>query len=148
MNNKLFCYGTLMAPEVFASVSGCQRPMEPAALAGYRRLQMQGRPYPGLVRGTHSQVQGCLYDGVSPGELRRLDQYEGHWYKRCLVTVRCADNRSVRAWCYVIRRFHGNKLGPTDWELQQFREHHLKQALNHLSLRNENAVMSARRVLG
>jgi len=148
MNNKLFCYGTLMVPEVFTRISASRASMEAAILPGYRRYQMQGRPYPGLVRSSGSEVQGCLYHGVEPDPLRRLDQYEGPWYKRCLVKVRCAGNKTVLAWCYVIRDFHINKLGNNDWQLQDYMENHLRQTFEQLFLRNENVVMTARQVLG
>lgn len=148
MVKNLFCYGTLMVPEVFARISATDSSAETATLLGYRRFQMQGKSYPGSVRSPGGLIQGCLYRNIGSKALRRLDHYEGAWYKRCLVRVSCAEQKTVLAWCYVIRDFHINKLGNADWQLQAFVGNHLSLTLERLSMRNENVVITARQAMG
>lgn len=147
MIKRLFCYGTLMAPALFEKISGVSAVGEAATLPGYRRYQLQGKPYPAVVRCPESEVQGCLYHGLGAGQLRRLDKYEGEWYRRTLVNVRCADNNMVKAWCYVIRGFHAGKLGQQDWSLEEFLRQHLPATMERLSFRNEYGVIHADRVV-
>ena len=147
MINRLFCYGTLMAPPLFTRISGVPASMEAATLLDYQRFQMKSRSYPGIVSCVGAEVQGCLYHGVGTGPLARLDQYEGDWYKRKLVTVRGAENKMVKAWCYVVQNFHAHKVGADDWCLDAFVEKHLRQTLAQLSFRNEDGVMPAQRIL-
>jgi gamma-glutamylcyclotransferase (GGCT)/AIG2-like uncharacterized protein YtfP len=145
--DRLFCYGTLMVPELFESISGVKALSQEAILPGYRRSQLQRRAYPGIAQHAGSEVQGCVYRGLGPRLLKRLDVYEGEMYQRKLVNVHCADNRSVKAWCYVIRDFHAGKLAHQEWSLDHFLQHYLDQAMAGLKLRKENVMVQADRLI-
>jgi len=87
--------------------------MRPALLHGFRRHRVRGRDYPGIVpvsnsnnnaTGTSSDkimmtttnasvqegasVLGSLVSGLTDGDVRRLDQFEGSQYEKCQVRVR------------------------------------------------------------
>ena len=132
-----------MAPRLFETISGIKAQSEKALLPGYRSYQLQHRSYPGIVQYAGAKVQGCLYRGLGRRQFKRLDEYEGVMYRRKLVTVRCEDGRSVKAWCYVIRDVHAGKLAQQEWSLDDFLQHHLDQTLAGLRFSNEYGAMQA-----
>jgi len=103
------CYGT-QNPEPWQK---SRLTMRPALLHGFRRHRVRGRDYPGIVpvsnsnnnaTGTSSDkimmtttnasvqegasVLGSLVSGLTDGDVRRLDQFEGSQYEKCQVRVR------------------------------------------------------------
>lgn len=94
---SLFCYGTLMAPEVMRTLLGRAVPGRSAHLVpstrgggGYRRHPVRGRAYPGLI--VHAAmaappVRGVLFDDLSDADMRRLDRFEGVEYVKEACTV-------------------------------------------------------------
>ena len=98
MARHLFAYGSLCAPAVFTLVTGLRRRAEPATLARHRAVRVRGQAYPMLQRlGAPEAAQGDVHGGVGlTGRLyrhlpasawRRLDAFEGAWYRRRRVTV-------------------------------------------------------------
>ncbi|KAJ5906653.1 uncharacterized protein N7473_003569 [Penicillium subrubescens] len=103
----LFCYGTLIAPQMLHRViHGSPNPepwqkalirFQPALLHGYRRHRVRGADYPGIVAETdpktesesaESAVLGVLVYGLTDGDIYRLDKYEGGEYVKETVNVR------------------------------------------------------------
>ncbi|OOQ85628.1 putative disease resistance protein Aig2 [Penicillium brasilianum] len=102
----LFCYGTLMAPQMLHRViHGSPKPepwqkslirFQPALLHGYRRHRVRGADYPGIVAESDPEstsdtaVLGVLVYGLTDGDIYRLDKYEGSEYVKETVKVRTA----------------------------------------------------------
>lgn len=82
----VFCYGTLLAPEVIQTLIGRVPPSTPAVLLGsFRRHPVKNFVFPGLVRaskGDAQRVQGILYRDLSVNEMERLDFFEGDEYEK------------------------------------------------------------------
>jgi gamma-glutamylcyclotransferase (GGCT)/AIG2-like uncharacterized protein YtfP len=88
---RIFAYGTLRDPAVFARVGGSTAPLAaavPATLPGWRRVRLAATPYPTLTPDPAAETDGMLLT-VSPAILRRLHAYEGPAYRfrRVHVTV-------------------------------------------------------------
>lgn len=93
-----FFYGTLMAPKVLRRV--CHGPharesatssaitVRPALLKSYRRHRVLGAEYPAIVPHQPSTVRGTLVEGLTDGDIWRLDIFEGDEYERKRVSVR------------------------------------------------------------
>lgn len=93
-----FFYGTLMAPKVLRRV--CYGPharetatstaitVRPALLQSYRRHRVLGAEYPAIVPHKSSTVRGTLVEGLTDGDIWRLDIFEGDEYERKKVSVR------------------------------------------------------------
>lgn len=86
-----FFYGTLMAPQVLSRVTGHSTStltIRPAILPDYRRHRVREADYPALLPQAGSSVRGTLVDGLSAGDLRRLDVFEGSEYDRIRTKAR------------------------------------------------------------
>lgn len=100
----LFFYGTLMDPEILASV--LERQPSPQAteagwIVGYRRFYVRGETYPSLIHaGPEDRVHGTLYRPRSASEIARLNRFEGEEYRALIVEVKLSSGRRVASWAY------------------------------------------------
>jgi hypothetical protein len=104
MSHTAFFYGTLMAPPVLHRVIwGSQSPptpvhasflhIRPAILHAHRRHKVKGADYPAILpvsasTASSSSVRGTLVEGLTDGDIWRLDIFEGSEYQRRKVKVR------------------------------------------------------------
>lgn len=101
---QLFTYGTLMFAPVWQSVVGRNCAGTPAWLDGFRREGVHGAPYPVILPDSQAKrLEGLLYRGLRHSDLKRLDDYEGHLYRRQTVAVWSPELGEVRAQTYVLR---------------------------------------------
>jgi gamma-glutamylcyclotransferase (GGCT)/AIG2-like uncharacterized protein YtfP len=114
----LFAYGTLRFDEVLAVLLDRLPCRSTAAVAGWRAAALDGRVYPGLVR-ADAEVTGMLITGLTPAELRLIDEYESGPYELELLTL--SDGR--RGWTYAWTD-HAEVL-PHDWSPGEFADLHL-----------------------
>ena len=113
--HSLFCYGTLMYPPLLNHLLGGEADVREASLIGYRCLAVKGEKYPGIVPSTGERVRGLLVRRVPAGAWQRLDRYEGEFYRRESVEVKCADGRHDNAWAYVFRPRFRSRLSRRAW---------------------------------
>jgi gamma-glutamylcyclotransferase (GGCT)/AIG2-like uncharacterized protein YtfP len=101
MQMRVFAYGTLRDPKVFARVAGTALPLDralPAILPGFRRVVLRGTPYPTLLRDPGAETDGLLL-AVGALVLRRLHAYEGPAYRFRPVHVTVGSVRiPAHAW--------------------------------------------------
>lgn len=122
----LFFFGTLMDAEVLGLVIGRrvgEGDLEPARLAGFRRVQAMGASYPVLVPDPAGLVEGRLFRGATAAERARLDAYEGEAYRLGPVTVEDAAGRTVGALAYLAVP---GRIAPSPepWELGDWQARH------------------------
>ena len=114
MTQLIFVYGTLRrahTPPAFKPFAENATFVCEAAVAG--RLEASGT-YTALVAGEDdSLVPGELFEIPSEDAfIAQLDDYEGHEYRRAVVTAQTADGKRVRAFAYVLNvRNSGCKNG-------------------------------------
>jgi hypothetical protein len=100
MSHTAFFYGTLMAPPVLHRVIwGSQSPptpahasllhIRPAILHAHRRHKVKSADYPAILpaSASTSSVRGTLVEGLTDGDIWRLDIFEGSEYERRKVKV-------------------------------------------------------------
>ena len=119
MSAHVFTYGSLMFAQVWQPLVGGRYRSEPAVLPGYRRFAVPGVTYPGIVAAPGEQVAGLLYLDVGPGDLARLDLFEGAEYRREALPVTLADGSVLVAETYVWLD-HG-RLSDAAWLPEAFR---------------------------
>ena len=115
---NVFTYGSLMYPRVWSRVVTQAYTQKIGVVQGFRRLQVNNQPYPGLIKG-EGKVEGVVYLDISPQDLARLDHFEGELYRRDEVAVACRDGANLRAFVYIIRDEYQNILGD-EWLPEEF----------------------------
>jgi gamma-glutamylcyclotransferase (GGCT)/AIG2-like uncharacterized protein YtfP len=131
MRRRFFAYGTLVLPEVVGALIGRVPAAEPAALEGFVRGMVHGRPYPAIRERPGAITRGLVYEPVSSRELRLLDRFEGSIYARRSVRVRTPAGRALTAEVYVLKPRHRHVLGASPWDAERFAERHLAGYVAH-----------------
>jgi hypothetical protein len=110
MSHTAFFYGTLMAPPVLHRVIwGSQTPptpahasllrVRPAILHAHQRHKVKQADYPAILptkAASSSSVRGTLVEGLTDGDIWRLDIFEGSEYARRKVNVRVLEQKSTK----------------------------------------------------
>jgi hypothetical protein len=111
MSHTAFFYGTLIAPQVLHRVIwGSQTPptpahasllrIRPAILHAHQRHKVKHADYPAILptdSTSSSSVRGTLVEGLTDGDIWRLDIFEGSEYARRKVSVRVLEQDSSNA---------------------------------------------------
>lgn len=125
-NVPLFAYGTLMFPAVIQSVVGRVPMSRPATIQGYRRLEVTGESFPGLIEGDGASIEGLLYFDLGKDEWERLTAFEDDFYDLEEVTVFSAQE-TVHALAYIVPPARKSVLSGKAWNPEDFRKNHLVQ---------------------
>ena len=130
---NLFCYGTLMLPEVMQAVIGrCIQPTKSANLGHFRLNTVRNSAYPAIRPDNSASVSGVVYQGLRTDEIRKLDEYEGIEYYRVLRKVRLFNATSIYCWVYVYKESYTSHLLSEEWSLDEFKIKHLASYLQNL----------------
>jgi gamma-glutamylcyclotransferase (GGCT)/AIG2-like uncharacterized protein YtfP len=144
MITALFCYGTLQDEDVMRRVIGEAPRSQPAQLRHFRRAALQGLDYPGIRPEAGAIVEGMVCWGLTQAQIRMLDQFEGHLYRRQIARVellsapgsgRRVDRRvfgkadSQKAWVYVLAEAHAELMSDQPWSLGEFQKRFRRRLL-------------------
>jgi hypothetical protein len=114
-----------MLPEVMEIVAGPGLARQRARLDGFRRRCLRGAVYPGLVPAGGERTEGQLWEGLDARMLERVDRFEGDLYERSLHAVELAGGMAREAFVYGLRPAEFERAGPSPWDEDHFRKHHL-----------------------
>lgn len=127
----LFVYGTLRDPEIRAGVIG--RALDashivPVRIEGWRAVHYPGALYPGLVAASEGRAEGLLLLHLRPGEIARLDAFEGDEYRRRETRV-VGGTGTLAAQAY----FPTVAIAPSapGWTFSTWRENHRSAVIAH-----------------
>jgi gamma-glutamylcyclotransferase (GGCT)/AIG2-like uncharacterized protein YtfP len=129
MRDAIFCYGTLQFADVFAKVTGLRLPSQTATLPGYRRRQIRGECFPGIIADSNASTVGLVYRGLDSARLVRLDRFEADFYRRYRLLVHTDRGEALQAWVYVVEPRYAHLLREHDWDPARFRKHDLARFL-------------------
>lgn len=115
-----------MFPAVVQSVIGRVPTSRPATIQGYRRLEVMGESFPGLIEGDGASIEGLLYFDLGKDEWERLTAFEDDFYDLEEVTVFSAQE-TVHALAYIVPPARGSALSEKAWDPENFRKNHLVQ---------------------
>lgn len=118
----LFVYGTLMCEDVMRSVAGVLPRSSNAWLRGYRRFEVRGEHYPGMVAAEGCVVNGVVYHDLPQESWARLDAFEGNMYLRRIVDVQLESGAWAKASAYVVQKEWSHLLGERDWDFDRFKQ--------------------------
>ena len=137
---RFFFYGTLMDADVRRAVLGPAAPatVEPATLAGWRRVPVAGASYPMVVRAAGSRIEGVLVRGLDGRARDLLIAYEGDGYRMLETIVTAAiSQKRCRAFVFVPDRRGRSKTPPKRgrgaWILASWRRRHKRRFLARLA---------------
>jgi gamma-glutamylcyclotransferase (GGCT)/AIG2-like uncharacterized protein YtfP len=129
----LFAYGTLMFAPVIRSVIGRVPECCPAAINGYRRLEVIGELFPGLVKESGGgKVDGILYSNIRELEWERLTAFEDDFYQLEQLSVICPDGERL-ALAYVVPPSRRSILSGKPWDADFFRAQYLPRFVPNAS---------------
>jgi len=123
---RVFFYGTLMDADVRARVVGASL-IEPARLAGWRRVGLIGRPYPVIVHAPGAETAGLLARAIDRAGWRRLLAYEGDEYRVIAVRVTAADGCAISALTFAASA--AARPGPRLWSFDGWHRRHKQTML-------------------
>lgn len=113
-------YGTT-SPETWQATS---LRIRPAVLHSYCRYQVRSVDYPGIVPETGRTVRGTYVEGLTEGDIWRLDVFEGNEYERKKVNVKIlahsgeeTEEVGTETYVYVAGR---DNLNDDEWDFQDF----------------------------
>ena len=129
---RLFCYGTLMIPDVMRRLTGGHFEAIEASIEDHACYTVSGHVFPGMVREAGAVTQGLVYTGVGDTLLRRLDRYEGDFHERNRVCVSDPEGRPLQAWTYVVPTANRGILSRQSWDRQVFEREHMEVYLRRL----------------
>lgn len=129
---SVFVYGSLMFDAVWSKVVEGRYESFPAIVANFTRLAVPGETYPAALPLNGANIEGLIWQGVSPSDLERLDAFEGHEYTRIEIEASPVSCTGVRqdlvqsvmstypAWIYVWN--HPESLTPNQpWDVEGFK---------------------------
>lgn len=121
LNVTVFIFGTLR-DEILRSRLICREVAgRPAVLSGYALREQRHHPLPAIILIDGAQVDGIVIDGLTDGEIARLDAYEIPFdYMPVEATVR-VENQDVRARVYVPGE--GVEISDRPWSFDRWRDH-------------------------
>lgn len=130
---RFFFYGSLMDADVRRLVMKKDAPAtaEPASVKGWRRVNLVGVTYPGIMRDAKGSVEGVLVRGLGAAARKRLLGYEGPEYDLIEVEVIDESGGLRRAGMFVPNKALTPATGRWDFALWQRR--HKKRFLGELA---------------
>lgn len=127
---NIFVYGSLMFADVWNRVVCHQYKKHNAVLRGFKRLPVKGENYPGLVKSFDGSVAGVVYFAVTAQDIKRLDKFEGRYYKKSPVTVVCDRGYEYKAETCMFNRRYRRRLSGLPWDPLRFRAQHLSRFIS------------------
>lgn len=130
----VFCYGSLMFPEVWHRVVQGRYDTLEGALSGYERRGVKDELFPCLIPGDASDlVQGVIYLGVGSDDLTRLDAFEGPLYDRQAAVCRGMDHHLYAVDVYILKACYRALVADEVWDAAWFAREDLPRFLSGLS---------------
>lgn len=117
---SVFCYGTLLFPEVMRLVSGIGEAGRPALAPGWARYRVRGEAFPALVEQAGARTRGAVFERVGAEALARLDAFEGALYLRRALEVEYEGGARGRAQAWVLAPQHAHVLTREPWDPDAF----------------------------
>ncbi len=101
-------------------VSGQDSVQQKARLDGFFRSQVVEETYPGIFPKTDCYVEGVVYFNLTQSAIERLDAFEGEYYARSQIEVRCEGASNVSAMAYIIKPSYQHLLTGNEWSYEEF----------------------------
>jgi gamma-glutamylcyclotransferase (GGCT)/AIG2-like uncharacterized protein YtfP len=125
----VFCYGTLLFPEVMQLAAGVALAGRPALADGWARYRVRGEVFPALIAQAGARTGGAVFAGVDADALARLDAFEGSLYVRRTLEVVREDGVILGAEAWVLAPGREAELTREAWDAEAFASRDLRDYL-------------------
>ena len=120
---NIFCYGTLMFPEVWSVVVKGQYTARVGYINGYERRAVKAETYPCVIAASaNERLQGVVYLDVDTTDVLRLDRFEGAYYRRINTPCSFEDGSDGEVDVYLFRDAYHHLVSSRPWDLEQFKK--------------------------
>ncbi|MFA4835614.1 MAG: gamma-glutamylcyclotransferase family protein [Dehalococcoidia bacterium] len=117
MGMHVFTYGSLMFDPVWLKVARGSYEKIEARVYGYTRRKLKGEIYPAALCGTDADcVDGIAHLNVNQDDIRRLDEFEGPYYRREMAECRLPDGSAIMACLYILDEQYMNLVEDEPWD--------------------------------
>lgn len=117
---KLFCYGSLMLPDLREHLIQKKSNQSAAIEKGFRRFKVRQRTYPGLIAEGKSEVRGVIIYPLDLDDFEKLDEYEGLEYYRSEIEVLNEDSGKLEmVQAYLYNKTYTQNITDQSWDLSQ-----------------------------
>jgi gamma-glutamylcyclotransferase (GGCT)/AIG2-like uncharacterized protein YtfP len=118
---NVFTYGTLMFPEVWKAVVGCEFASVEGTANGYAIYRVRDAVFPGIIAASERDaVRGVIYLDVDRDSVARLDLFEDDFYLRETLGIDCDDHERRLADAYVVPEANRAVLTEDIWRREEF----------------------------
>jgi len=131
----VFCYGTLLFPEVMQLGAGAGLVGRPAFVENWARYRVRGEVFPALIAQNGARTPGAVFTGVDPAALARLDDFEGPLYVRRTLEVEREDGVRLGAQAWVLAPGREAELTREPWDVVDFAARELRGYLARIRVR-------------
>ena len=125
--SDVFCYGTLLFPEVMRVVSGIAGAGRPAVAHGWARYRVRGEAFPALIESAGVLTRGAVFERVDALALAKLDAFEGPLYVRRALEVEFDGGARASAQAWVIAPGREAEVTREPWEPDEFAVRELRE---------------------
>lgn len=125
---NLFCYGTLMWPDIWQHTVQSEYSVKDAYIKGFKRLQVKKQNYPALIHSHGEQsekdfVHGKVYFDVNAHDFIRAQEHIGKEFEVLDGACFTADSEiAVSAKIFLWRTEHRSLLSSEEWTREWFEE--------------------------
>jgi gamma-glutamylcyclotransferase (GGCT)/AIG2-like uncharacterized protein YtfP len=133
MTDRLFVYGTLLAPELRRALLGHPLQGQPGILDGFARYRIKHAVFPAICPAPGQRIVGEVLTAVTAADWLTLDRFESDLYARQVVEISLTDGRLVDADTYVINADARHRLSAQCWDYDEFRRDNLARYVTELA---------------
>ncbi len=140
-SNPLFVFGTLMDPDVLATVcigSASEVSTQPALIQGFTRRLVVNESFPVLVPAANESVLGLLIHGLGDEDLQRAQFFEGEEYELTSISVEALPDSHATAFAigacdaYYFASTGHYQVEAEHWHLPAWQQQHKRDFLPRL----------------
>jgi len=128
---NIFTYGTLMFSPVWDTVVKANYRAASATLKGYSRRKISNAIYPVAFESEPQDfIEGMVYYDVELADIKRLDEFEGAYYRRTTIRAQLKDHTPVEADAYIIRPRYQHLISAQEWNPHDFQQRCLSEFMS------------------
>lgn len=132
-HDRLFVYGTLLAPELRQALIGRPLQGQAATLADFACFKVKRAVYPAIRPSAGAITRGEVLESVTEDDWLKFDEFETRLYQRRSVSLTLDEGGQTCAYTYVIDPSAVYRLSDLTWDYALFRRDHLHRYIGALT---------------